>query len=140
MYKRPESVLVVVIARSRAETLLLLRREPRNFWQSVTGSLLEGETPAAAARRELAEETGIVARPEPTAQVVDYPILPAWRNRYAPGTQTNREYQFVYRCERAGPITVAGHEHRAYAWLGYGEAIRRLASKANREALERLSK
>ena len=57
-YKRPFSVLVVVHTRS-GEVLLLRRRDPPDFWQSVTGSLREGESPAEAAARELAEETGI---------------------------------------------------------------------------------
>ena len=41
---------------------LLLQRTGGGFWQSVTGSLQSvAETPEAAARRELYEETGIEA-------------------------------------------------------------------------------
>jgi len=57
VYKRPESVLVVIHT-PRGEVLLLRRRQPADFWQSVTGSLEWGESTAQAARRELAEETG----------------------------------------------------------------------------------
>ncbi|HEX6549558.1 MAG TPA: dihydroneopterin triphosphate diphosphatase, partial [Gammaproteobacteria bacterium] len=35
MFKRPESVLVVIYT-SRGEVLQLRRREPADFWQSVT--------------------------------------------------------------------------------------------------------
>lgn len=47
-------------------TYLLMQRDPRKsyggMWEaSACGSALQGETPADAARRELAEETGIVA-------------------------------------------------------------------------------
>jgi dATP pyrophosphohydrolase len=50
LFKRPESVLVVVHT-DDGQVLQLLRREPTGFWQSVTGSLQEGETPLKAARR-----------------------------------------------------------------------------------------
>ncbi|MGD8932832.1 MAG: NUDIX domain-containing protein, partial [Chromatiales bacterium] len=49
-YKRPESVLVVVYT-AGGEVLLLRRTRPRDFWQSVTGSLHWGESPRQAARR-----------------------------------------------------------------------------------------
>ncbi len=39
--------------------MLLERRRPPGFWQSVTGSLEWGELADAAARREVIEETGI---------------------------------------------------------------------------------
>lgn len=47
-------------------TYLLMQRDPRKsyggMWEaSACGSALQGETPVDAARRELAEETGIVA-------------------------------------------------------------------------------
>ena len=58
MFKRPESVLVVVYTIA-GDVLRLLRREPAGFWQSVTGSLLENETPLKAALREVREETGL---------------------------------------------------------------------------------
>src|SRR5690606_10129209 len=63
--RRPESVLVIVYVPS-GETLLLKRCQPFGFWQSVTGSLLEGETHAAAAARELREETGFTSEGELT--------------------------------------------------------------------------
>ncbi len=38
-YKRPESVLVVIYAKSSGRVLMLQRRYNSEFWQSVTGSL-----------------------------------------------------------------------------------------------------
>ena len=57
-FRRPVSVLIVVHT-AAGDVLLLRRAQPFEFWQSVTGSLGEGELHADAAARELAEETGL---------------------------------------------------------------------------------
>lgn len=51
LYKRPESVLIVIYAHNSGRVLMLQRQDDPDFWQSVTGSLEEGEQPAAAAAR-----------------------------------------------------------------------------------------
>jgi dATP pyrophosphohydrolase len=51
--------VLVVVYTDDAQVLLLRRRSPFEFWQSVTGSLNDGEMPAEAAQRELLEETGL---------------------------------------------------------------------------------
>lgn len=53
LYKRPESVLIVIYAHNSGRVLMLQRQDDPDFWQSVTGSLEEGEQPAAAAAREI---------------------------------------------------------------------------------------
>ncbi len=58
-YKRPISVLVVIYAKESKRVLMLKRRDDPDFWQSVTGSLEEGETPFQTALREVQEEVGI---------------------------------------------------------------------------------
>jgi len=55
-----------ILVRHTDGTYLLMQRDPRKhyggMWEaSAGGSALQGETPLNAARRELAEETGIVA-------------------------------------------------------------------------------
>ena len=96
-YKRPESVLVVVYT-TGGDVLMLHRREPVNFWQSVTGSLEWGESAQAAARRELREETGLDMEPVDQQHSNTFEILPAWRNRYAPDVLTNIEHVFTVVC------------------------------------------
>lgn len=44
-YKRPESILVVIYAKSSGRVLMLQRRDDTEFWQSVTGSLEQDESP-----------------------------------------------------------------------------------------------
>lgn len=137
-WKRPESVLVVV--HTRAGEVLLLRRADRDdFWQSVTGSLKPGETPLEAARRELAEETGLAAD-----GLVDcrrrrrFPIPPDWRGRFPPGTTHNLEHEFRLELAAPTPVRVSPREHTEARWLGRAEALARAASWTNRAAIRAL--
>ena len=56
----------VVIARNEAGEYLLIRQyryaASKKLWEAVAGRIDPGETPLAAARRELAEEAGLAAR------------------------------------------------------------------------------
>ena len=138
MHRRPESVLVVIHTPAR-ECLLLERVHPSGFWQSVTGTLRWDETPAQTAAREVREETGL----EP-AGLVDagvqrsFPILPAWRDRYAPGVSENLEHLWYLQLAAVCEVTVNPAEHAAFCWVGLQQAIGMVASWTNREALERL--
>ena len=53
----------------RGPDLLLVRRADNGEWSPVTGIVDPGEEPAVAARREVAEETGVVAAVERLAAV-----------------------------------------------------------------------
>lgn len=138
MARRPESVLVLV-ATHAGKVLLLERVSPPGFWQSVTGSLLRGETATAAAARELEEETGISAasRIEDLHASERFPIRPEWRHRFAPGVSENLEHWFRLWLDDAVPVRLNPHEHRACEWAEAQAACERVASWSNRAALER---
>ena len=136
IYKRPESVLVLVYT-SAGEVLLLRRRQPDDFWQSVTGSLEPGETPLDAARRELREETGLAL----DEGLVDcrttnrFVILPAWRTRYAPDVTHNLEYVFRVAFAERPVIRIDPAEHLEYRWLDRQAAAALTGSYTNRDAI-----
>jgi len=138
-FKRPESVLVVIYTRSR-ECLLLERKQPRGYWQSVTGSLHWDETPAECAAREVREETGLA-----TDGLLDacrervFAILPSFRHRYGPGVEVNLEHLWYLERPTIEPVRLAPREHVAFEWLPIAAAIARVASWTNREALENLA-
>jgi dATP pyrophosphohydrolase len=139
-FRRPESVLVVVYS-DGGRALLLRRRAPFEFWQSVTGSLLPGETHAEAARRELLEETGLGSegRLEYSGVSRQFAIDPRWRKRFAPGIVENVEFEWQFRLPEAADIALQGDEHSAYRWVPLREATETVWSWTNRDALWNLA-
>lgn len=136
-YKRPESVLVVVYTLTD-EVLVLRRCQPPDFWQSVTGSLhWEEADPLDTARRELFEETGLDAGLDFIACGVlnRFPILPAWRQRYAPDATENLEHVFRVCLPKQQPIVLNPIEHSEYVWLPRTVAADRVTSYTNRDAI-----
>jgi dATP pyrophosphohydrolase len=137
-YRRPESVLIVIHTEG-GEFLLLERRRPAGFWQSVTGSLEWGEQADAAARRELTEETGIAAGVLVNLQWTQlYEILPAFGKTYAPGVTQNLEHAFSLRLRERAPVTLSESEHVQYRWVTGAEALALASSSTNRAVIGEL--
>ncbi len=139
--KLPVSVLVVVHT-ADLEVLLLERALRAGFWQSVTGSLDWADEPlAAAAAREVREETGIEpssGRLEAWNAANTFEIYAHWRHRFAPGVTHNIEHVFGFALPRRLPVRVAPAEHVAFAWLPWREAEQKCFSWSNRDAIRML--
>ncbi len=135
VFKRPESILIVVYTVA-GDVLMLRRVEPPDFWQSVTGSLEWDESPMDAACRELAEETGLAAQGlQDCGRTNRFPILPAWRARYASDVHENLEHVFRLRLPQRAEIRLNPAEHSEYQWLPKHEAATRATSWTNRDAI-----
>lgn len=134
--RRPVSVLVVVHT-DDAQVLLLKKHEPFEFWQSVTGSLKHEETHAAAAVRELREETGLTDEGDLSYSDVSrhFEIDPRWRDRFQPGVVDNEEFEWRYRLPAVIDVTINALEHSEYQWLPIKRAIEVVWSWSNRDAL-----
>jgi dATP pyrophosphohydrolase len=82
MKKIPISVLVLIHTKNK-EILILKKKNDKDLWQSVTGSLNENETPIQAAKREVFEETGLNAE-----NLIDcekqyiFEIYEMWKHKY----------------------------------------------------------
>ncbi len=135
-YKRPESILVVVYT-IEPRVLLLRRRQPVNFWQSVTGSLEWDETPKQAAHREIKEETGLSSQGLMDChQSHTFQIFPRWRPLYAPGVTENLEHVFRLCMDNHADIMLDPAEHEAYEWLSKHDALQWVSSYTNRDAIQ----
>jgi dATP pyrophosphohydrolase len=137
-FRRPESVLIVIYT-ATGEFLLLERRKPPGFWQSVTGSLEWGETADACARRELVEETGITQGVLVNLQWTKvYDVLPAFGKKYAPGVTRNLEHAFALKLRERVSVTLSESEHVQYRWLPAAQAIALASSSTNRAVIQQL--
>ena len=135
--KRPVSVLVVVYSES-GRVLLLERVRPAGFWQSVTGSLEEGETPLAAAQRELLEETGFRAdgRLIDLELVQRFPIAEQWRERFPADVTHNTEHAFSLELATTPEPRISPGEHVGFQWLPGRDALDTASSWSDRTAIE----
>lgn len=131
---------MIVIHTAGGEFLLLERRRPAGYWQSVTGSLEWGELADAAARREVIEETGITQGVLVNLQWTQvYEILPAFGKRYAPGITLNLEHAFSLRLPQRVGVTLSDSEHLQYRWASAADALKTVSSSTNREVIAELS-
>ena len=121
------------------EFLLLERRRPPGYWQSVTGSLEWGEHADAAARREVIEETGITQGVLVNLQWTQvYEIMPAFGKVYAPGITRNLEHAFSLRLPQRAPVTLSDTEHVQFRWASALEALEAVSSSTNRNVIAEL--
>jgi len=140
MFKTPVSALVLIHTKD-LQVLIMERADKAGYWQSVTGSLEQGETPIQAAIREVQEETGLDATQydlQDWQASNIYEIYPHWRHRYAPDVTHNTEHLFGLELPTLLPIKLAPDEHLRYEWVDWREAAKRVFSWTNIDALSKL--
>ncbi len=139
-HKTPISVLVLIHT-ADLQVLLIERADKAGFWQSVTGSIEDGESLRDAAIREVMEETGLDAT---QYKLTDwslshvYEIYPHWRHRYAPGVIHNTEHIFGLELPAPVAVKLSPQEHVSYEWVDWRAAAKKVFSWTNVEALKAL--
>jgi lipoyl(octanoyl) transferase len=137
---REATIRLVKVLVHDGERVLLLHRRPErgNFWQPITGSIEEGESPLDAARRELREETGhdgeLVDLELTQSFMIESQVL---ESRYdAPIIASEIGYSALF--DSHVPIRMDAEEHDTWGWFTFAEAYERIRWSDDREALERL--
>ena len=128
---RSRGVTAVILAgRGEAARVLVLQRNKntsRGLWSLVMGRLEKGENAIEAIRREIREETGITPGPLYTTGCVD--------TFFNSGANSIEMMPIFCAPFAAPPKVILDHEHLAYRWLGFAEAIEVLAYPGQRQAL-----
>ena len=137
---RQETIqLVKVLVHDGERVLLLHRRAERgNFWQPITGSIEDGESPDETARRELVEETGHAGEPRALDLKQSFMIESQFLESRYPAPIIASEVGFVAKIDSRAPIRLDAVEHDTYGWFTFPEAYERIRWSDDREALERL--
>jgi 8-oxo-dGTP pyrophosphatase MutT (NUDIX family) len=122
------------------EFLVVLRSpEKLGYWHLVAGGVEWSETAAAAAARELAEETGLHAQPAPLGGPLDYDLAgdpDSVRDRFPAGTERIVVWPFVADAP-GGWEPELDEEHVDHRWLSSDEAVALLHYPEPREAILR---
>ncbi len=124
---RPEEVMIVVY-RPGSEFLVALRSPERHgYWNLVAGGVEEGEEPAAAALRELEEESGLE---EPDR----FEAIPLELGYVRPEGMRVAMHAFLAAAPEGFEPTL-NDEHVEYRWCSAVEADSLLAYPEPREAV-----
>jgi dATP pyrophosphohydrolase len=128
---RSRGVAAVILAgRGEAARVLVLQRNKntsRGLWSLVMGRLEKGERAVDAVRREIREETGIAAETLYTT---------GWVDTYFNAGANSIDMMPIFCAPFARkPEVTLDHEHLAYRWLTFDEAIETLAYPGQRQAL-----
>jgi len=134
------TIRVVKIVVHDGERVLLFHRRPErgNFWQPISGSIESGEASLAAARRELAEETGFSAEPEELGLEQSFLIESQFLEAKYPAPIFADEIGYSARIDSRLPIQIDREEHDDHAWFTFDEAYEKIRWSDDREALERM--
>ena len=116
----------VTATRPDGKVLLMRRTQARGgFWQQVTGRIEPGEDAAAAARRELREETGADLPVRPLHYVHGFALAGALAGKAGEGLSTGQETAFAADLPEGFEPRLSG-EHEAWGFFEPAEAVGRL--------------
>ncbi len=119
----------------------LLKRSDAGYWQGVAGGGEDNETPLAAAKRETREESGL---PEHLAFLQLDTVCPnpvtEFRDSYLWGDDVYVIPQYFFGVQADQQTIVLSHEHTAYRWLNYAEALSLMQYDGNKIALWELDR
>jgi len=126
---------IILAGRGEAARVLVLQRNKntsRGLWSLVMGRIEKGESAADAIRREIAEETGIAALALYTSGCCD--------TFFNSGANSIEIMPIFVAPFAEAPEVTLDHEHLAYRWLSFAEAVEILAYPGQRQALPEIKR
>jgi 8-oxo-dGTP pyrophosphatase MutT (NUDIX family) len=132
----PDEVAVFV---RRGDQLLICHRVAEDYWHIIAGALEPGESYAKAAKRELREETGLVADPEPLGVTQSYALTDAMRPLYSGDAREVVVENFVVEAP-AGWEPTLNDEHDGYRWASLAVAADLMYWPETRETIAVLAR
>ncbi len=137
--RAPFRILAIPYRKSKEFLFCVFHRADHDQYQFVAGGGENEETPAQAAIREIAEETGItvpsVISLTSMAYVPANVISDKHRKLWGKELYVIPEYTFGFMCNAEISLS---DEHTGYQWLRYEEAMAKLTWDSNRTALYEL--
>jgi len=125
------SGFVVYFMENKTPLYLLIRSSDDGYWGFPKGKIDPGENQEEAARRELAEETGITDYEEQQGfeKTTEY-----WYTRDE--NKIHKEVLYYLARVESREVKLSG-EHSEHGWFASEEALKRLAFKNLRDILEK---
>ncbi len=138
---RPETIRLVKVVVHDGERFLLLHRrcERGDFWQPVSGTIEDSESPIATARRELVEETGHSAELVPLDLTQSFLIESQYLASRYPSPVIASEVVFRAELDSRLQIRIDPLEHDNWGWFSLVEANEKIRWTDDREALSVVS-
>lgn len=129
--RKPMHIVKCVILRGDQVLLLKRSEDAGGFWQPVTGRLEPGENPVDAARREVAEETGLAVEPAPLGVTQSFLIS---EGRLA-GTMILEDSYVAKVSSEVTPRAIDVEEHDELAWFSLERALETVKWSDDRESI-----
>ena len=138
---RPETIRLIKVVVHDGDRVLLLHRRPERggFWQPISGTLEENESPIATARREIIEESGHAAEPIALDLTQSFLIESHYLESRHPSPIIASEVMFRAELDSSLPIRIDPLEHDDWGWFPMAEALEKIRWTDDREALERVA-
>jgi len=119
-------IKVNAVIRNGDKILVVKRnKEDGGFWQTITGTVADGENLLDTVKREVIEETGLEL-----AEIKEKPVY------YFTWEKGNDDVvEVVYSCKAEKNNVILSPEHTEYKWVSFEESLNIVGKENNKQAI-----